>query len=251
MNLITKIKDELNSREISNSGARNVFGGISRRSDRRTDRRSDGRGGRFTDEGFIFPYEKIKTDTDKMKPKELKEFISGVFLSCGGGRIMMGENRKNFGYVIEFSFEDTGNARIFCEMLSQFGIFPKLVLIKNLAVIRIQSADCICNFLALTGAKNCLMEFNNETALRELRNTANRRANCDTGNIEKQVNASSRQIKIIETLIANGGIKKLSPKLQETAIARIQHPDATYEQLAELLSVTKSGVVNRLHNITK
>jgi DNA-binding protein WhiA len=95
------------------------------------------------------------------------------------------------------------------------------------------------------------MDMNNEIALRELRNNANRRANCDTGNIGKQVNASSAQITIIKNKIQSGEIKNLSPKLQETASVRYTHPDATYEELASMLNITKSGVVNRLRKIIK
>ncbi|MDR1917909.1 MAG: DNA-binding protein WhiA [Christensenellaceae bacterium] len=223
MNLITIIKDELNSREQGQSV--------------------------WTDVGFVFPFERCDTDITKLKNKETGEFISGVFLSCGGGRIMLGEDRKDVGYHIEFDFENVGNARRFCELLSQFEIFPKLTLVSNLAIIRVQSADCICNLLALVGAKNALMQLNNEIALRELRNDANRRANCDTANIEKQVEASSAQIAIIKKLIANGEMAKLSKKLQETGLARINNPDATYEELAEILNITKSGVVHRLQKI--
>jgi DNA-binding transcriptional regulator WhiA len=37
--------------------------------------------------------------------------------------------------------------------------------------------------------------------------------------------------------------------LQETAYARVNNPDATYEELAALLYITKSGLVNRLRKI--
>jgi DNA-binding protein WhiA len=225
MNLITAIKDELNGKD------------------------ADEKLSRFCDLGFVWPFEDCKTDIMQLRRGELTEFAAGVFLSCGSGRIMLGENRKDAGYHIEFAFENADNARIFCEMLSQYEIFPKLVLSKNLAVIRIQSADCICNFLALIGAKNVLIQLNNEIALRELRNNANRRANCDTGNIEKQVEASSTQIAAIKELIANGGITRLNKKLRDTALARINNPDATYEDLSAILNITKSGVVHRLEKI--
>lgn len=82
-----------------------------------------------------------------------------------------------------------------------------------------------------------------------MRNNANRAANCDAGNIAKQVRAASYQIKIINELTASGAIKNLSKKLQATAMLRVTHPDATYEELAQLLQITKSGVVNRLRKI--
>ncbi len=83
-----------------------------------------------------------------------------------------------------------------------------------------------------------------------IRNHANRAANCDAGNIAKQVKAASSQISMIEQMRVDGSFESLSPKLQQTALARVQNPDATYEELAEILNITKSGLVNRLRKIT-
>ena len=82
-----------------------------------------------------------------------------------------------------------------------------------------------------------------------IRNNANRAANCDSGNIAKQVKAASYQIRVIQDLTQSGKIKTLSKKLQETAQVRVAHQDATYEELAQILQITKSGVVNRLRKI--
>lgn len=82
-----------------------------------------------------------------------------------------------------------------------------------------------------------------------IRNNANRAANCDAGNIAKQVKAASYQIRVIQDLTHSGKIKTLSKKLQETAQVRVANPDATYEELAQMLQITKSGVVNRLRKI--
>jgi DNA-binding protein WhiA len=247
MNLITKIKDELNNREAN---------------------------GDMVDAGFVFPFggEHDTPQTGRTSPqpnaprtqppaqrpphpthlkgRDLGDFVAGVFLAVARGRIAVGGNRKDAGYNIEFVFEDIDNARAFCQVLSQYEIFPKMTVAKGVATVRAQSVDCICNFLALVGAKNCLMEINNEIALRDLRNTANRRANCDTGNIEKQVSASNSQITIIKDKIENGEITKLSAKLRATATARMENPNATYEELAKILGITKSGLVHRLRQIT-
>lgn len=82
-----------------------------------------------------------------------------------------------------------------------------------------------------------------------IRNNANRAANCDSGNIAKQVRAASTQIALMKEMQADGTLRHLSPKLQETAAVRMDNPDATYEELAQLLHITKSGVVNRLRKI--
>lgn len=82
-----------------------------------------------------------------------------------------------------------------------------------------------------------------------IRNNANRAANCDAGNIAKQVKAASNQIALIQKMQTDGKLQCLTAKLQETALVRVQNPDATYEELANILNITKSGVVNRLRKI--
>jgi DNA-binding protein WhiA len=84
-----------------------------------------------------------------------------------------------------------------------------------------------------------------------MRNNANRAANCDFGNITKQVVTAARQIEKIDALYKSGEIRTLTQKLQETAAVRLANPDATYEDLAEILGITKSGVVNRLRKIIR
>jgi DNA-binding protein WhiA len=84
-----------------------------------------------------------------------------------------------------------------------------------------------------------------------MRNNANRAANCDFGNIAKQVAAAQFQIKKIAFLIDSGEIKSLSKKLQDTAAVRMNNPSATYLELAALLGITKSGLVNRLKKIVR
>jgi len=95
------------------------------------------------------------------------------------------------------------------------------------------------------GAGNSLLKLHNEIALRDVRNKANRLANCDTANIGKQVQTATQQIEAIKQI----NMDKLSPKLREAAIERINNPEASYEELANILGITKSGVVNRLKKI--
>ncbi|MCL2570419.1 MAG: DNA-binding protein WhiA [Firmicutes bacterium] len=153
------------------------------------------------------------------------------------------------GYHVEFSFDNYDTAKDFSETLAAYDMFPKLMERNEKVFVYLKSGECLCNLLALIGAGNALMDLHNEIALRTVRNNANRAANCDTANIQKQIDAAKHQIEFITNLAQSGALGRLSPKLQETALARLDNPDASYDELAKILCITKSGIVNRLKKI--
>ena len=153
------------------------------------------------------------------------------------------------GYHIEFSLESHDFAQELSQILASHEILPKLTSRGSKTFIYLKTAECLCNLLALIGATSSLMELNNEIALRSLRNDTNRRVNFDSANLEKQVQTAHAQTEIIRTLQSNGTLQTLPAKLQQTAHARLENPTASYEELATLLNLTKSGVVNRLRKI--
>ena len=174
---------------------------------------------------------------------EVAEYVATAFLNHATGSLTR-------GYHIEFALDSYEEAGELSAILAMFEMLPKLIGRGGKFVVYLKSGECLCNLLALVGANRSLMQLHNEIAMRDLKNNANRRANCDTANIAKQVNAAHTQIEVIIEMQRTGKLADLSPRLRETALARIENPDASYEELALLLGITKSGVVNRLRNLT-
>ena len=86
-----------------------------------------------------------------------------------------------------------------------------------------------------------------------MRNSINRRVNCEAANITKTVNAASKQIEDIQYIKERYGFDRLSDNLREAAQARLEYPDATLKELGELLTpaVGKSGVNHRLRKLSE
>ena len=82
-------------------------------------------------------------------------------------------------------------------------------------------------------------------------NGVNRRLNCDVANVDKAVQAAQSQIEAIRRLERRGELAQLPDKLQETAALRLEHPELSLSQLAELCSppVTKSCLNHRLRKL--
>ena len=153
------------------------------------------------------------------------------------------------GYHLEFAFGDVDEARALCEVLAIYDVFAKLTQRRNLWVVYIKNSDCICNLLALVGASKTLLKFHDEIALRDVINQSNRRANCDTANISRQVSTAQEQIEVIERIIKSSNFKYLDKRLQDTAQARINYPEASYEELSKILKISKSGLTHRLREL--
>ena len=97
------------------------------------------------------------------------------------------------------------------------------------------------------------MQFENERIVKEMRNSINRRVNCETANISKTVNAATKQIADIEKIRDMYGFANLPENLREMAIVRIEHPDTSLKDLGQYLTppVGKSGVNHRLRKLSE
>ena len=109
------------------------------------------------------------------------------------------------------------------------------------------------DFLALTGAHTCRLEFENYRMTRELRNQVNRVVNCDNANSRRIANASARQLELLRGLKASPEWKNLNEDLRFTAELRLENPDLSLRELGELMEppLGKSGVNHRLKRLEK
>ena len=173
---------------------------------------------------------------------ETAAHVANIFFFNGSGY-------ADTQFHVEFSFDNLEDAQNFSTVLAEYDMLPKLIMRKGKSIVYLKSGECLCNLLAVIGATKALMDLHNEIARRDLHNTSNRKANCDLGNVKRQVSASVKQIENIKQMQESGQLDALSEKLRQTAYARLEHPDASYEELAEILGITKSGVVNRLKKL--
>ena len=97
------------------------------------------------------------------------------------------------------------------------------------------------------------MALENVRILKEMRNTVNRKVNCETANINKTVSAAVKQVEDITYLRDTIGFDKMPEGLVEAALARLANPDATLKELEESLTppVGKSGINHRLRKLSE
>ena len=106
------------------------------------------------------------------------------------------------------------------------------------------------------GSSNAMLKFEEIRVIKEARNNVNRMVNCEVANLNKTVNAASRQIEAIRKIKNSRKFTNLPEELKEIAELRIKNPDASLIELGNLLKnpIGKSGVnyrLNKLINIAK
>lgn len=174
-----------------------------------------------------------------------RAFLRGVFLAAGS----MSAPEKS--YHFEIVCEAESMAVQLREMICGFSMDAKIVQRKKSWVVYLKEGSQIVDMLNIMEAPLSLMKLENVRILKEMRNTINRKVNCETANINKTVSAAVRQLEDIKYLQSNVGLEKLPEGLEETARVRLAHPEATLKELGELMSppVGKSGINHRLRKL--
>ena len=174
-----------------------------------------------------------------------KAYLRAAFLSMGS----LSDPSKS--YLLEFLCPGKEEGEHVKALLRSFGIRGKTVERKTYYVVYLKDGDQIADFLALVGATGALLSFENTRVLKDVRNSVNRKVNCETANLNKTVSAGLRDVRDIEWISENIGLETLPEPLREMANIRLSHPDATLTELGNLFSppVTKSGVNHRLRRL--
>lgn len=174
-----------------------------------------------------------------------RAFLRGAFLASGS----MSDPEKSYHFEIVCTAE--GKAVQLQNLIQAFGLESKVVLRKKTWVVYLKEGGQIVDILNIMEAHVALMELENIRILKDMRNTVNRKVNCETANINKTVSAAVKQIEDIRFLQATTGLEKLPDGLKDMALTRLEYPDATLKELGELLTppVGKSGVNHRLRKL--
>ena len=115
-----------------------------------------------------------------------------------------------------------------------------------------KDSEAIEDLITFMGATMSSIELMNVKILKDVRNKANRIANCDAANIDRTLKASDKQIADIEYIIEKIGMENMPPDLAEIAEVRLEFPEMSLKELGEELEkpLGRSGVNHRLKRIS-
>lgn len=174
-----------------------------------------------------------------------RAFIRGAFLTTGSI-----SDPEKF-YHFEIVCTTMAKAEQLQKIIKFFEIDAKIVERKRHFVVYIKEGSGIVDILNVMEAHVALMNLENVRILKEMRNSVNRKVNCETANLKKTVSASVKQIEDIKYIKDTVGLSALSEGLEEIAMLRLDNPEASLKELGSMLNppVGKSGVNHRLRKI--
>jgi len=172
-------------------------------------------------------------------------FLRGAFFA--GGSITDPLKR----YHLELSTSHLQVSRELAALLQEVGFPSKSVKRNGSFVTYFKQSEHIEDFLTLIGAPVAAMSVMTAKMEKDLRNSVNRRTNCDSANVDKAVDAAQGQLEAIRKLREAGRLPNLPDKLRETASLREENPELTLSELAEEFDppVTKSCLNHRLRKL--
>lgn len=172
-------------------------------------------------------------------------FLRGLFLSCGT------VNDPAKSYHLELKLPNDGRVEPVRILLAEAGYEFGLTNRFGMAGLFCKSGSIIQEFLAYIGVTSGVFDFFNAQIERSIRNDENRATNCVTENISRAIRTGAKQLVAIEYLEERNLIPALPEDLQFTARLRLNNPDITLSELAELHfpPITKSGLHHRLEKI--
>ena len=172
-------------------------------------------------------------------------FLRGVFLSAATLNNPESENR------LEFTVRSQNIASELIGLLAECDVTAKLGKRLDDITVYIKATEQIENLLGVVGASSALFELMNSRIVKDAKNDANRKRNCDTANLGRTVSAADAQVKAVQSLIDSGRISLLPDELCETAYLRLENPELSIKDFGLLFDppISKSGINHRLKKI--
>ena len=120
--------------------------------------------------------------------------------------------------------------------LQQLELAPRITTRSGKYVIYFKSSEAITDIIAMAGAHHASLEIVQTTVIKDVRNSVTRYVNCETANITRTIAAASAQTQAIEKLEKRGKLAALPEPLKQTALARLENPDASLTALGNSLN---------------
>ncbi len=174
-------------------------------------------------------------------------FMAGVFLACGS------VNDPAKEYHLEFTVPEEELSEELVNLLKDIGVHAKTMVRRGKYIVYVKGSESIEDTLTFIGAQQCTLELMNVKIFKDVRNKANRIANCDNANIDKVITASLRQTEDIRLIEQTIGIDKLPEELREIAELRLSAADMSLKEIGDALEppISRSGVNHRFRRIAK
>lgn len=181
-----------------------------------------------------------------VKRKTFQWYLQGMLYSSAK---LLFPDEAYSNYCLQISFTDTAYCEEVADTLGKLGISMQISKRKTCAVLQSRNGGDIADVLALGGANDSVLELNGIMTAREQENVFNRQSNFYMANYRKAVIGARKYLQAIDRLEESGALEKADAKLKRVAQARREYSDASMQELAQILSMSKTGLSRYLNKL--
>ena len=192
---------------------------------------------------FIEKLEKYSSKVDEVSEEVEKGFIRGMFLGCG--YIKSPEKE----YALDFFVDSDELADELYNLLVKLEKKVYKTIKRNKPLVYMRNAEDIMDIIVLIGSMKEFYNYEETTMIKDLKNKTIREMNWEVANETKTLDTARKQVKMINYIGYKIGLNELSPVLEEIAFLRLENPEASLQELAEMIGISKSGIRNRFRRL--
>lgn len=172
-----------------------------------------------------------------------KGYLRGVFISCG----YIKDPKKEYSLDLFLDNEALAD-KVYSLLFSKKKKIFKTKK-KNKILVYLRNSEDIMDILVLMDALQHFFAYEETTIIKNLKNKTIREMNWEVANETKTLNTGNNQIKMIKYIGEKIGLNNLSPVLEEAAFFRLNNPESSLQELADMIKISKSGIRNRFRRI--
>lgn len=175
----------------------------------------------------------------------LVAFLRGMFLGCGS------ITTPGAPVHAELTIEDAGLAEELADLLGRLGLAFSVAQRGRNAACYTKRGETAADLLAVLGAHDARLRWEEHLVLGQVRESANRLANCDEANARRAAAAAARQAAAARRLMASPAWATASTAVREAARLRLRFPYLGLDELALAARppLTKSALNHRLRRL--
>lgn len=192
---------------------------------------------------FIESLDEYSSNKDEISEEIERGFIRGMFLGCG--YIKSPEKE----YALDFFVDSEELANELYNLLVKLEKKVYKTIKRNKPLVYMRNAEDIMDIIVLIGSMKEFYNYEETTMIKDLKNKTIREMNWEVANETKTLDTARKQVKMINYIGYKIGLNELSPVLEEIAFLRLENPEASLQELAEMIGISKSGIRNRFRRL--
>ncbi|MGL4653089.1 MAG: DNA-binding protein WhiA [Cetobacterium sp.] len=192
---------------------------------------------------FIDDLDRYSLSGENVSETVERGFIRGMFLGCG--YIKSPEKE----YALDFFVDSDELANELYNLLIKMEKRAYKTIKRNKPLVYMRNAEDIMDIIVLIGSMKEFYNYEETTMIKDLKNKTIREMNWEVANETKTLDTARKQIKMINLIGKRTGLNNLSPVLEEIAFLRLENPEASLQELGEIIGISKSGIRNRFRRL--